>query len=350
MSGGPLGFMVGWSLFWGLLIGAVAMWAAQLGGAGWAYGIAGGMGFLVGITQGVYEPDDLQGHDGFLAISMVAAPAGACLAAWLYRHGLLGDASLASAALAGTLAGLILLGASMAYFFARFDNRSGLKRLASLLLHRDETAADAIAPFNAAIRLAPGDASLFDRRALAHALSGNEAAAERDWARAAELTPGSVAPTISRGWLALRRDRIGEAATHFEQAAGADPTERWAWSGLAVARLRLGDAAQAVAALERVPDRERLALDLTYMAEAQLALGDTELAERTASDAIDEFDSIHGRSWMARARARRLLGDIDGAARDYNKALIARDEPWIEQQALEDLQAIGRPVTDDDDE
>ena len=117
-----------------------------------------------------------------------------------------------------------------------------------------------------------------------------------------------------------------------------------------MARLRLGDAAQAVAALERVPDRERLALDLTYMAEAQLALGDTELAERTASDAIDEFDSIHGRSWMARARARRLLGDIDGAARDYNKALIARDEPWIEQQALEDLQAIGRPVTDDDDE
>jgi hypothetical protein len=141
--------MAGWSLFWGLLIGAVAMWGAQLDGAGWAYGIAGVIGFFVGITQGIYEPDDLQGHDGFFAISMIGAPAGACLAAWLYRHVLLGEAGLVSAALAGMLAGLILLGPSMAYFFSRLDNRRGLKRLASLLLHRDETANDAIAPLNA---------------------------------------------------------------------------------------------------------------------------------------------------------------------------------------------------------
>jgi tetratricopeptide (TPR) repeat protein len=350
MFGDPLGFLAGWCLFWGLLIGAVAMWGAQLGGAGWAYGIAGAIGFLVGITQGVYEPDDLQGHDGFFAISMIAAPSGACLVAWLYRHGLVGDADLASAALAGVLSALIFLAPSMAYFFARLDNRGGLKRLASLLLHRDETAREAIGPLDSAIRLAPGDASLFALRALAHALSGSEAAAERDWARAGELDPGSMAPTISRGWLALRRDRASEAVTHFEQAAAIDPTGRWAWIGLAVAKTKLGDAAQARAALERLPERERQALDLTYLAEAQLALGQTELAERTASDAIDKFDSIHGRSWMARARARRLLGDIDGAARDYNKALIARDEPWIEQQALEGLQAIDRPVEDDDDE
>jgi hypothetical protein len=35
LSGQPLGFIAGWSLFWGLLIGAVAMWGAQLNGAGW---------------------------------------------------------------------------------------------------------------------------------------------------------------------------------------------------------------------------------------------------------------------------------------------------------------------------
>jgi len=350
MSSDMLGFLAGWSLFWGVMIGAVAMWAAQLGGAGWAYGIAGGIGFLVGITQGVYEPDDLRGHDGFFAISMIAAPAGACLVAWLYRHGVLGNSGLASAALAGTIAGLIFLGPSMAYFFARLDNRSGLKRLASLLLHHDETASEAIAPLNAAIRFAPGDASLFDRRALAHALSGNEAAAERDWAQVAELASGSIAPIISRGWLALRRDRAGEAAVHFEQAASVGPTERWAWIGLAVARLRMGDAVEARAALERLPQRQRQALDLTYLAEAHLALGEKELAERTADEAIDELDSIHGRSWMVRAQARRLRGDIDGTAKDYNKALIARDEPGIEQHALDALQAIDRPVTDDDDE
>jgi tetratricopeptide (TPR) repeat protein len=339
--------MAGWSLFWGLLVGAIAMWGAQLDGAGWAYGIAGGIGFLVGITQGVYEPDDLQGHDGFFAISMVAAPTGACLAAGLYRHGLLGERGLASAALAGTLAGLILLGPSMAYFFSRLDNRGGLKRLASLLLHRDETAGEAIVPLNAAIRLAPGDASLFDRRALAHALSGSEAAAEHDWARAAELDPGSIAPTISRGWLALRRDRVSDAAAHFERAGRESSKERWAWIGLAVAKLKLGDAAQAIAALEKVPEAERHALDLTYLAEALLALGDTKLAEQTATEAIDELDSIHGRSWIVRAEARRLLGDIDGAARDYNKALSASDEPGIEQQALDGLEAIDRPIEED---
>jgi len=349
LSGQPLGFMAGWCLFWGLLIGAVTMWGAQLGGAGWAYGIAGGIGFFVGITQGIYEPDDLQGRDGFFAISMIAAPAGACLAAWLYRHGLFGERGLASAALAGTLAGLILLGPSMAYFFARLDNLGGLKRLASLFLHRDETASEAIAPLNAAIRLAPGDASLYDLRALAHALSASGAAAERDWARVAELEPGSIAPTISRGWLALRRDRASEAATHFEQAGRASAKERWAWIGLAVAKLRLGEAAEAIAALERVPKADLQAIDLTYWAEALLALGDTKSAEQTATDAIDEWDSIHGRSWIVRAEARRLLGDIDGAARDYNMALSASDEPGIEQRALDGLEAIDRPVEDYED-
>ena len=344
LSGQPLGFMTGWSLFWGLLIGVVALWGAQLGGAGWAYGIAGGIGFFVGITQGIYEPDDLQGHDGFFAISMAGAPAGACLAAWLYRHGLLGEGGLASAALAGMLAGLIFLGPSMTYFFSRLDNLAGLKRLASLFLHRDDMVGEAIAPLNVAIRLAPGDAGLFDRRALAHALSGNEAAAERDWARSAELDPGSIAPTVSRGWLALRRDRANEAAAHFEQAGRASLKERWAWIGLAVARLKLGEPAKAIAALDQVPEAKRRALDLTYLAEALLRLGDAKLAEQTATDAIDELDSIHGRSWIVRAEARRLLGDIDGAAKDYNMALNACDEPWIEQRALDGLEAIDRPV------
>ena len=68
------------------------------------------------------------------------------------------------------------------------------------------------------------------------------------------------------------------------------------------------------------------------------------LAEQTATDAIDELDSIHGRSWIVRAEARRLLGDIDGAAKDYNKALSASDEPGTEQRALDGLEAINRPI------
>src|SRR5262249_24943174 len=157
-------------------------------------------------------------------------------------------------------------------------------------------------------------------------------------------TPARSHRRSARGWLALRRDRPSEAAAHFEQAERASSKERWASIGLAVAKVKLGDAAQATAALEQVPEAKRQALDLAYLAEALLALGDTGLAERTTTDAIDELDSIHGRSWIVRAEARRLLGDIDGAARDYNKALSASDEPWIEQHALGGLESIDRPV------
>ncbi len=59
-----------------------------------------------------------------------------------------------------------------------------------MLLHGEEAAGEGIEPLKAAIRHDPGDENLFDRRALAYALSGNEAAAERDWAREEELARG----------------------------------------------------------------------------------------------------------------------------------------------------------------
>jgi tetratricopeptide (TPR) repeat protein len=135
---------------------------------------------------------------------------------------------------------------------------------------------------------------------------------------------------------------VGDIAlAHFSpRDAAVHSLKGWAWIGLAVAKLKLGEPDQAIAALERVPKAELQALDLTYLAEALLALGDAKLAERTAADAIDELNSIHGRSWIVRAEARRLLGDIDGAARDYNIALSASDEQEIEQHALDGLEAI----------
>ena len=48
-----------------------------------------------------------------------------------------------------------------------------------------------------------------------------------------------------------------------------------------------------------------------------------------------------------RAEARRLLGDIEGAARDCIKALSVSDEPGIEQRVLDGLEAIDRPTGED---
>ena len=51
---------------------------------------------------------------------------------------------------------------------------------------------------------------------------------------------------------------------------------------------------------------------------------------------------------MVRAAARRVLGSRDGAAKDYNKALSAANEPGIEDRALAGLEEIDRPVRDED--
>jgi tetratricopeptide (TPR) repeat protein len=350
VSGTALATLAAWNVAWGMLIGVVAMWGAQRAGTGWAYGIAGGVGFLIGIVQGVYEPDDLEGHEAFFATGMVSAPLAACAAAWLHRN-LIGEPpSVAAAAITGAVAGTIFLAPAMAVLLARLNNVEGLKRVAALFLHRDESAADAVPVLDSAIRLAPHDASLLARRALAQALSGRGDAAEVDWVRHRELSPKSPAPDLSRGWVHLRRGRHADAAASFEAALAISKRDPSALIGLGITRLRSGDPAAAVEALDRVPAREHDALSLTHLAEAHLAAGEPKVAAELASDAIDELDSVFARSWLVRAEARRALGDLDGAAYDFNKAWHSAEEEGIQDRALAGLDAIQRPLEADEPE
>jgi tetratricopeptide (TPR) repeat protein len=350
VSGSALAFLVTWSFFWSMLIGMVAMWAAQRVGSGSAYGIASGFGFFVGLIQGVYEPEDLESRDLYFATSLLAAPVGAGVATWLHRNVIGDSASLAAAAITGAIAGILFLGPAMAVLLARLNNVQGLKRIATLLLHRDDSAADAVPVLDSAIRLAPQDDSLLDRRALAHALSGREAAAEADWTLHQQRSPKSSAPDTARGWVHLRRGRPVEAAASFEAAVARSKRARPARVGLGVARLRLGDGAGALAALEKLPGKHHNALSLTHLAEAQLAAGNPKAAAGCAQDAIDELDSIFARTWLVRAEARRALGDIEGAARDFNKAWHIADEEGIQDRALAGLDAIERPLEEDEPE
>ena len=343
-SGPYLAFLSGWCIGWGLLIGACAMWAAQLSGGGWAYGVAIGVGFLLGITHGAYEPDDLKSHDSFFAVGMAAPPGGACLAAWLYRNALSDPNTIVAAALTGGVAGLVFLGPVMALLLARLDNVAGLQRMALLLLHNDETAPEAPAVLDAAIRLAPDNAELVGHRALAYALLGRNSEAEADWARHAGLVSNSPARDIAEGWVHLRRDRPADAATSFDKAAAQRRRNKAASVGLGLARLRLGDANGAIAALEAIGFASHDARSLSYLAQAHLAAGNPQRAEELATDAIDELDSIHGHTALVRGDARRAMGDLDGAAKDYNRALWGDDEAGVEERALSRLEEIDRPV------
>lgn len=350
VSDAALRFLATWCLSWGLLIGVVAMWGGQLSHAGWAYGVAGVLGFLAGIVQGVYEPEDLEGHDAFFAVGMITAPLGACAAAWLYRNLLPQPATLVTAACCGAIAALTFLAPAMTVFLARLDNVDGLNRLGALLLHRDDTVAQAPPVFSAAIRLAPGNASLYARRALAHALAGDDVAARADWARHRELAPASAAPEIGQGWTHLRRGEVNEAAVAFEAALTGSKPATEAMIGLGIARMRAGDAAGAVTALGNFGARKHSALSLTHLAQALLEAGNPKAAERTATEAIDELDSIHARTWLVRAEARVALGKKKAAGRDFNKAWHIAEEEGIQDRALAGLDAIGRPLDEDEPE
>ena len=343
VSGRAIAGLVGWVTFFGVLIGIFTMWAAQTASSGWAYAIAGGLTFiLLGITGAQLSPPNSETSEEWFLTGSIAAPAGACLATWLFRNALAEPDSLRSAATMGALAATIFLGVAATLYMVVWRPARGLRNLAKLKLHSDRTAAEAFDVLSAAIRDAPADGELYALRFIARGLTGNDAGAAEDFARAQELSP--KAADECRGWLALRRDDTAEAVQAFVAAgAGVMPIV-----GLGLAQLRLGEAEAALATFTRIRLDDHDELSFTYLAEAQLASGDPETAIATATVAIDDFDSVHGRSWLVRAEAYRKLSDIDAAAKDYNLALAAADETGIHDSAMAGLEAIGRPVTDDE--
>ena len=346
-AGAPVGFLVGWCMFWGILTGAVAMWGAQLSTAGWAYGITGGIGFFIGITEGNLDHADIERHDSWFMTGTILAPSSTSLAAWLYRHEFFEKGDMGAAALTGASAAFLFLGPVMALYMVKWNSKGRFARRASLYLHHDDFVAEAIPLLNDAIRFSPNDASLFDRRALAHALNGDTASAEADWEASKKMRKGSRASLVSRGWLLLRRGSPEMAATAFDEAMAGKKAPPWALVGRAICSLRLNQPLLAIEVLTRLPDSEQDARSLTYLAEAHLMIGEPQKAIEVATVAIEELDSIHGLSWLVRAEAQVKLGNIDEATLDFNRALAADDELGINERALLGLEGTGGGVFDE---
>ena len=360
LFGAPIAYLTGWSIFFGALVAVLSIWSAQLSSPAWAYGLAGGIGFfLLGITGGGIDPPNAAPNESWFLTSAITCPVATCASVWLYRNWLGEPHTIWHSALVGIVAATPFMAVTMALYLKVWNVREGVDRLAALYLHNDKFLDAAIRLLDRAVGNAPKDARLYDRRALASGLAGKLTAAEADWARSQEIDAQSLRPLISRGWLHLRAGRPIEAATAFDEALKRRRNERWAIAGLGVARLRVGDAAGAVDAFARLQGKTCVdgaaitghdALSLTRLAEAQLAQGDFELAIATATTAIEEFDSFHGCTWLARAEAHVRLVNFDAAAKDYNSALNASDEVGVEERAMAGLEAINRPVSEDDSE
>ena len=341
----PMLFLAGWCMFFALAIGVFAMWGAQTESTFWCYAIAGGLSFiLLGITGGDLQPPNSKTMEDWFMTSALAAPVSCCLAAWTYRNVLTEPETLQAAALTGVLAAVPFLTVAAGLHLLAWRPERGLAKLAALYLHHDQFADEA-----ARLLKAPGlepSAAQLSRSGLAHALAGDRAAAEAQWSKARELEPGSREPDLAAGWAALRQGDPAAAAQAFEAAAKGKRSDPRALAGLGVAQLRAGNSAAALATLKAIPMEAHGALSMTYLAEGHLRSGDAQAAIAVASDAIEELDSIHGRTWLVRAQAYRSLGDIDAAAQDYNTAIWAADEAGIEKMARQGLRDIDCPVTD----
>jgi Tfp pilus assembly protein PilF len=337
-------FLAGWCFFWGFLLGLVAMWGAQMHAPGWAYGVAGGLGLLLGITHGAYEPPDMKHHDGWTVLGTLLAPVAAIGAVVVHRHVLDGPITLPVAATTGAVAGFVFMAPLMAMLAANWDNERGLRRLGQLCLHSETAAGRGIPILDRALKMKPEEPELYSLRALASALAGDEAAAEADWRRHLDLKPRSIEPMLGRAIVLLRRGAVDDAVPLLEAAVKRRPSDTRALATLALAHQRRGELDKAIPLYERATKGAADPLTVTRLAQAHYDAGRYRKALELSDVAIDELDSVHGRSWLVRARAHLALGDLEHAEEDFRRAQEDADEDAVEAEAQAGLEAMGLDI------
>lgn len=131
---------------------------------------------------------------------------------------------------------------------------------------------------------------------------------------------------IVRGVEALDKDRISEAAQHFEQAAKQTPELPTAWHYLGVARYRAGDVPDAVTAwrkaLDLQPDYPQThnSLGLMYAGEGDMKKAEAEFRQTVDSDP----DNAEGHYNLGLALAR--LGRLAEAASELREAVSLKPQ------------------------
>lgn len=170
------------------------------------------------------------------------------------------------------------------------------------LLRRSGRDREALAVFDAAVQLGESSAEAHLGRGLAEASLGDDAGADVDLRRAAELAPRDATPWLALGDLAQRDGRLVEAIHLYRQGLDVDATAAAGFVKLGNALVRSGlsgEAAEAFrAAIAREPD---LGAAHQGLGVALLARGDTASARDELNRAIvlDPTDA-HPRAALAR--------------------------------------------------
>ena len=184
---------------------------------------------------------------------------------------------------------------------------------------------EAIAVMDQLIERQPGDAEHYRFRAELHRLQGTLDRARRDYERAIERAPDEPGGYLGLAELHIQQGKLDRAQSYAEQALARDPTGWTAAYNLGLIADRQGDAAEAIAALDRalkarIPDARYRLLAHLWLARAYMRRGQVPAARQQLESlkkqvgALDEWRVVLASEQAAPLRDL-LADDLDLAAR-----------------------------------
>lgn len=171
----------------------------------------------------------------------------------------------------------------------------------------------------AAQRPEPDVADLLDR-ADALRQQGDDAAAEREYAKALRTDPGSAKAHLGLARLHHARGRLPQALREYSEAIKTDPNNALAFVGRAIA---LGDGGDLKNALADYEQAARINPDLvvTHVGQGAILTRMNRLDEAIAAcTRAIALDAKNAKAYFNRGVAREAKKDGAGAARDFRKA------------------------------
>ena len=218
------------------------------------------------------------------------------------------------------------------YEAALGDRSLGNERRASILTDRGvvharvEKVRDAFEDFNAAIKLFPEYAVVYNNRGVLLVKLGAVEEALKDFQRALSLAPGYAAAYTNQAGALARLEQYQGAVEAYTRAVRLAPASVEPLAGRAGAYVALERPRAALRDLTRsIANDRRFSLGYRQRAEAYLALEEPTAAAADLSRAI-AFDANNPEYYMLRGRAYLAAKDPKAAVRDFSKVIELRPD------------------------
>jgi Tfp pilus assembly protein PilF len=329
------------AFFWAVLLGGFAVLGARVDSRLFAYGISAGCGAFIGLMYGSLTPGVTRREDLWMMVSLPLAPLSAALTTFLLRRTTGSADTLEGAILAGALTGAVFIGPMGTLLGRVWDEAHGLGSMGLLYLHNENFASQALAYFDRAIALDPGNARYYNLRGVAWSQMSEPQQAFADWDKASTLAPTDPEPDVNRGSDSLRRGAVADAIRSFEAALEKDPALARAHRLLGQAYERHGNLDHAIdhygRAIALASDEARVHSDRAY---AYFKKGDYDRALQDCDRAISlepQLSIAH----VNQGHVLAALGRSEEAANSYRDAIELEPEPSVREEALRGLESLG---------